>query len=232
MTAAVVGPLDKAGICSRLLEPGDMAAVYALHVVVIESLADRGFMYRHDQDHFRWMLGGGGHMVGAFTMGELVAYSAFLPPGQEGIGLARELSQLGIAPGDVAEAAGVAVHPEHRRRGIFKRLLLERCDAARLRGASIMASVVALRNVTSLRGMLEMNCIVAANHQDADGDNFLLIKSLRNEMRLPLAGGTFVPLDGASEHLRYLRAGRHVGMPATIDGRAGVTYVERDRWIR
>lgn len=210
----------------RVLAPGDLPDVVALHGEVLRSLPDSSFLYAQSTEFFERLISGEGVVVGAFRNDRLVAYGAVILPQARVLRRRYDLSHLGIDDSAVAFGSGCGVHPDHRRAGLFSRLLAERTRQAHLLGCSHVTGVVSPRNATSLRAAHGLGHALAGIHRDQDGENFLLITPAVGRLPVPATPMLTVPLADAEANLNILRGRHAVGLPLPGDGEPVYAYVE------
>jgi GNAT superfamily N-acetyltransferase len=210
----------------RVLEAGDLADVIALHGEILRSLLDSSFLYAQSAEFFEHLITGEGVVVGAFREGRLVAYGAVILPEARVLRRHYDLSHLGIDGSAIAFGSGCGVHADHRRAGLFSRLIAERTRQARLRGCSHVTGVVSPRNDASLRATHLLGHAVVGIHHDQDGENFLLIIPAAAPFTAPTACALTVPLADAEANLRVLRGRPTMGLPLHSDGQPVYAYIE------
>lgn len=212
------------GVTVRILNPDDAEAVHALHREVLHALPNSSFMYRHNLDYFLEVIERRGFVIGAYISGSIVGYAAFLRPGEQASGRGQHLTRLGLTQDDVAESAGAAVHPNHRKQELFRQLIHERFRLAGEFGYTFMTTVVSPQNLVSLKVLLQTESTIVANHRDADGDNYLMLKSLRQELPSSQDRLCLVELGDTDSHLRHLETHTELGLPHVVDNRLAVNY--------
>ena len=217
------------GATFHILNTDDAEAVHAVHCEILHTLPDRKFMYRHDLEYFRNVIDRRGYVIGAFESGRLTGYTAFLRPGEQAAGYSRQMSHLGLSPDCIAESAGAAVHPDYSKKGRFTQLIRERFRLAEGFGYAFMACAVSPENLVSLKVLLRAQCIMVANHKDSDGDNYLLLKPLRQSFPISIDKGCIVELGDQQNHLLHLSGGKEIGLFHTIGSEIAVKYVPLQR---
>jgi GNAT superfamily N-acetyltransferase len=212
----------------RVLSPGDVARVAALHGEIQRSLPDNSFLYAQSAEFFARLINEEGVVVGAFCAEQLVAYGAVILPQAHVLRRHYDIGHLVIDSSAVAFGAGCGVKADHRRAGLFSRLIEERTRQAHLRGCSHVTGVVSPRNDASLRAVHLLGHAVVGIHHDQDGENFLLLTSAAARFPIPAAPAVTVPLADAEANLRVLRSGPAVGLPLHRNGEPVYAYFPPD----
>jgi GNAT superfamily N-acetyltransferase len=214
------------GVTLRVLAVRDVQEVAALHREIRQSLPDSSFLYAQGPEFFERLIVSEGVVVGAFRDGRLVGYGAVILPGAQLLARAYALTHLNIDSSVLAFGSGCGVHPDHRREGLFRRLIAARTREAFLRGCSHITAVVSPLNDVSLRALHSLGHAAVGLHHDEDGENFLLVQRTEGCFP-PLKTATVpVPLVDVDENFRILKDKPSVGLPVYLDGQPAFAYAE------
>lgn len=210
----------------RVLAIDDISEIVELHGEILRSLPDSSFLYAQGAEFFERLIAYEGVVVGAFRGQRLVAYGAVILPHAQLLRRTYALAHLVIDGSAVAFGSGCGVHPDHRREGLFSRLIAERTRHAHLRGCSHVTAVVSPRNEASLRALHHLGHAAVGLHHDQDGENFLLVGPTEAHFPIPRTPAVTVPLANVEENLRLLRGKPTAGLPFYRDGVPVYAYVE------
>lgn len=137
----------------RRLESDNLAAVIALQEYVIDHLTDKDMFLGRPHHILAQCLGACGVAVGAYFVGELIAFRMIYYPGEFNQG---EYAGLPAAVWEhVAHVEVEAVHPQHRGNALQRRLAVPLLAAAGdLQGKRYLCSVVSPQNYPSIKDKL------------------------------------------------------------------------------
>jgi GNAT superfamily N-acetyltransferase len=214
------------GFVLRVLTINDLHDVATLHREIRRSLIDSSFLCARNTEFFERLIASEGVIVGAFRDERLIAYSAVILPGAQALRCDYALAHLSIDGSVMAFGSGCGVHPEHRREGLFKRLIGERTRQAALRGCSHVTAVVSPWNEASLRALHDLGHAAVGLHHDEDGENFLLVAPTVGRFPVPRKHAILAPIADLDENLRILREGPSVGLPLHANGEPVFAYIE------
>ncbi|GEO81288.1 hypothetical protein [Pararhodospirillum oryzae] len=195
----------------RVLGPGDLGRVIALHHAVLAGLPP-GVLNPETDTFFADHLGEAGRILGLFDAGgALVAYGVLgLPAAGSPYNFGRD---LGLAPqwlGTVAHLDGATVAEPWRGAGIHRILSQHRLALARAAKRRHVLATVAPLNVPSLRTVLAAGLRARALKPMFAGrlPRFLLCRDLKGDPELDPATGIAVPLAAADRLGHALAQGR------------------------
>lgn len=166
---------------ARLLRPGDVDDLLALHEEIMDSLPDPLLLYRRDADFFLECLTDG-CVAGALHGSRLMAYAALWVPGLERPNYGRDLGLEEEELGAVGHLAGSAVAPPYRGNSMQRELVaLRNCYASRS-GQYHMCGEVVPTNIISIINHLSQGFYLTGHRIDEFGDRcFILHADLRRE---------------------------------------------------
>jgi hypothetical protein len=159
------------------LAPGDLDAIFALHLEALAAVGRPELVKPESKDFFKRMLAGAGRVIGASRSGVLVAYGVLqldLPPSED----ARPLLAL-KSNDDLATLAGASVHPSAWGEGLHDAMIRHRIEAASGLSIRHLYSTSAPGNVRSWANLIDRGFSVRAIIEKYGGHlRYLLYRDL------------------------------------------------------
>jgi ribosomal protein S18 acetylase RimI-like enzyme len=139
----------------QVLNESHLAQILDLQETIVNNLSDPTSYYAEPTQFFHKQIAIENSVIGLFQKKELVGFHIASFPGldEENLGVDIGIKQEELL--QVAQVGPLAVHPDHRKRGLFSKLLEKHLQVIEEMGYKHICATVAPANYPSIKGFID-----------------------------------------------------------------------------
>ncbi|EIW20227.1 MULTISPECIES: GNAT family N-acetyltransferase [Pelosinus] len=146
---------DNSGYDIQVLNESHLAQILYLQEIIVKNLSDPTIYFAEPTQFFHKQIAIEKSVIGLFQKKQLVGFhiASFPDLNEENLGI-----DIGIIQEEylqVAQVGPLAVHPDHRKRGLFSKLLAKHLQMIKEMGYKHVCATVAPDNYPSIKGFID-----------------------------------------------------------------------------